>query len=149
MLNAQPSFTRTPIALIALRWLATLHIIGGIGLAISLWLPSLHPLILKTMYGNTPIDNPQQTLFWICIMGPTVASWGVLCRICVDYFAEQPSKRTYRRLILAMAVWAPLDTTMCLSNGIYIAGFLNASVVLLFWYLCHRLWLGQQQGMTR
>lgn len=73
-------------------------------------------------------------------MGPTIASWGVLCRICVDYFAEQPNKRTYRRLVLALLVWAPLDTTMCISQGIYLAAFLNASVVLLFWYLCHRLW---------
>ncbi len=147
MLNEQPSFTRVPATLIALRGLATIHIVGGIGLALMLWLPSLHPMILQMMYGNTPITDPEQTVFWICIMGPTVASWGVLCRIAVDYFAEQPSKRTYRRLVLALLVWAPLDTTMCLSHGIYIAGILNASVVLLFWYLCHRLWLSRQHGI--
>ncbi len=148
MINAQPSFTRTPAPLIALRWLATLHVIGGIALAMMLWIPSSHPLILSLMYGDTPINNPQHVIFWICLMGPTVASWGVLCRICVDYFAEQPSQRTYRRLILALLVWAPLDTSMCLSHGIYIAGILNASVVLLFWYLCHRLWQKRQQGIA-
>jgi hypothetical protein len=136
----ESDMSRVAPALTVLRWIANLHVIGGLCLALLLWIPSLHPLLLKLIYGNTPITNPQQTIFWICVLGPTVASWGVLCRICVDYFAEQPNKRTYHRLILALLVWAPLDTTMCISQGIYLAAFLNVSVVILFWYLCHRIW---------
>ena len=131
---------RTPRTLLGLRWIANLHVIGGLCLAILLWIPSFHPTLLKLIYGDTPITNPQHIIFWICILGPTIASWGVLCRICVDYFAEQPNKRTYRRLILALLVWAPLDSTMCISQGISLGAVMNASVVILFWYLCHRLW---------
>jgi len=135
--------TRIPRTLLGLRWIANLHVIGGLCLALLLWIPSFHPVLLRLIYGDTPITNPQQTIFWICILGPTIASWGVLCRISVDYFAEQPNKRTYQRLILALLVWAPLDATMCITQGIYLAAFLNASVVLLFWFLCHRLWRSQ------
>lgn len=86
----------------------------------------------------SPTRNKPYSGFVLWVQPSLVG--GVLCRICVDYFAEQPNKRTYRRLVLALLVWAPLDTTMCISQGIYLAAFLNASVVLLFWYLCHRLW---------
>ena len=143
-MTTEQSAIQNTQSLIALRWIANLHVLGGLCLAIVLWIPALHPLLLKTLYGDTPVTASAQTLFWICILGPTVASWGVLCRICVDYFAEQPNTRTYRRLILSLLVWAPLDTTMCLTHGVYLAGILNASVVILFWYLCHRIWHDHQ-----
>ncbi len=135
--------------LIALRWIANTHVIAGLVLAMVLWIPALHPWLLKTLYGNTPISASTQTIFWICILGPTIASWGVLCRICIDYFAEQPCKRTYQRLILSLLVWAPIDTTMCFTHGVYLAGILNASVVILFWYLCHRIWRDHQNEQQR
>lgn len=135
--------SKTPRALLGLRWIANLHVIGGLSLAVMLWLPAFHPILLRFIYGDTPITNPQQTIFWICILGPTIASWGVLCRISVDYFAEQPNKRTYQRLVFALLVWAPLDTTMCISQVLYLAAILNASVVILFWFLCYRLWRKQ------
>ena len=131
-------------SLIGLRWIANVHVIGGLCLAMVLWIPALHLLLLKILYGSTPVIDSAQTLFWICILGPTVASWGVLCRICVDYFAEQPCTRTYRRLILSLLVWAPIDATMCVTHGVHIAAILNTSVVILFWYLCHQIWRDHQ-----
>ncbi len=123
-----------------LKALAYLHIIGGIVLALLWWLPRFHPVLLTTLYMHNIPNQPPLNVFGLCLLGPTVASWGVLCRLGLDYLVHAPSQRAYRGLLLAIWIWAPLDTAMCLSQGIMLAAIANISMIILFSFLLHRLW---------
>lgn len=123
-----------------LKALAHLHIIGGIALALVWWIPNFHSVLLATLYMQHIPNQLPLNVFGLCLLGPTVASWGILCRLGLDYLVSLPNKRTYIGLLLAIWIWAPLDTAMCLSQGIIIAAIANISMIILFTGLLHRLW---------
>lgn len=118
-----------------LKLIAIGHIVGGLLLCLLYFIAPLHTPLLQAVYASQPerLSNTPQLIFWLCILGPTIASWGVLFFTLLQQFAQHPSPSSWRGMIVAVLVWAPLDSTLCLLNGIAAgaAGNLAVTVALL------------------
>jgi hypothetical protein len=126
-----------------LQLLAIGHIFAGLALFALFFMPFLHTEFLSLIYiGNqTELDthNNSQLPFWICIFGPTLASWGVLLLALIKRYFAQPDRSLWWYFIAALCVWAPLDSLLCLMNGLYIGALLNALVLSAFLILWFRV----------
>lgn len=67
--------------------------------------------------------------FFVAVLGPTIASWGLLFAVVVAQFYERPSPRLWKLLVAAVLIWAPLDTMLCLYYGLWSGAVLNGIVV--------------------
>jgi|GEM_PF-2440098 len=131
--------TCSSLILLCLRIFAYGHIAGGLLLAVIYWFPDLYTVLIPALDPTQHAPFNEPTAFWMCILGPTVASWGVLCLMAIDHFVEHCTLRTFSRLMFALAVWAPVDALMCLHHGMRYAAILNTLVVVFFAVLCYRL----------
>ena len=71
-------------------------------------------------------------MFLISVFGPTVASWGVLFFALARTYFRNPTTSLWWVLVLSIAVWAPIDSALCVYYGLYSAVALNAAVTALF-----------------
>jgi hypothetical protein len=116
-----------------LLWVGPLHVVGGLLLFLTAFLPDLQ----NTIAATTGLAGENFSPFLFAVFGPTVASWGVLFTAVVCQFNDYPTRRLWRAMVLAVAVWAPLDTGLCLYYGVYGGVVVNGVVVvLLFGLLC-------------
>lgn len=122
-----------------LKLLGLAHIFGGLLLSTLLFIEPLHPLALKVIYGSTSVANQSQIFFWLSILGPSIASWGVLFYLAVCLYFDQPSPQTLRMMVASILIWAPLDSALCIYNGIFVGAIGNALVVLIFLILLYRV----------
>lgn len=113
-----------------LRLLAIGHIAGGVALWLLYFIEPLHTPLLQLVYANQPdkLVNIPQLAFWLCILGPTIASWGLLFLALVHQYTITPSTFLWRCMVGAVLLWAPLDSTLCLLNGIVAGAVGNAAV---------------------
>lgn len=111
-----------------LSLIAVLHIVSG--LALPLLLPSW-PALIAAMPANAG--------FWAAVFGPTVASWGVLMFVLVRHGLRARQRWACDALLLALMVWAPLDSLLCWRAGFPAAIALNAvaaaSIAVPLWML--------------
>jgi hypothetical protein len=111
-----------------LKLAGPIHVIGGLLLfaaGFSPWaLSHLQPLLI----GNS---DYVWSAYFVSILGPTIASWGVLFAALVNQFYETPSLRLWRSLVLAILVWAPLDTALSLRYGITLGAVVNTTIVFI------------------
>lgn len=117
-----------------LKLLAISHTIAGILLCLVFFLPSLHAPMVALIYlgqANTSVFS-EQLPFWVCVFGPTLASWGVLSLALFEQYFRAPSTRLWWQFLLALMVWAPLDTLLCITNNLYIGAVLNTLVLIAF-----------------
>lgn len=118
-----------------LRLLAIAHIAGGVALWLLYFIEPLHAPLLQLVYASQPdkLANTPQLAFWISILGPTIASWGLLFLALVHQYVITPTLFLWRCMVAAILLWAPLDSTLCLLNGIVAGAIGNAvmTVVLL------------------
>lgn len=112
-----------------LYWLGPAHIVAGLLLALTVFVPDAQVLIARM--SNLPANHPH-TPFLLAVIGPTVASWGVLFTAIVTVFLEHPSPALWRAMVWSIAVWAPLDTALCLWFKAYGAAAMNGLVLILF-----------------
>jgi len=126
-----------------LKTLAIAHIMGGLILSSLIFIEPAHSVVLQLIYGSnafTFIDSTEdQTIFWISILGPTIASWGLLFFFVVEHYFSRPSRYTFKIMVGSILVWAPLDSALCLYNGIYVGAAANALVLLVFLVLFYRV----------
>ncbi len=122
-----------------LKLLALAHILGGLAVSSLLFIEPLHPIMLEVIYGSSSVPNQQQIFFWLSILGPTIASWGVLFYLAVCQYFSHPSPTSLKMMAASILVWAPLDSALCLVNGIYIGALGNALVLLVFMVLLYRV----------
>lgn len=113
-----------------LKLIASGHIIGGLVLWLLYFIEPLHNPLLQAVYAGQPekLANTSQLAFWLCILGPTIASWGVLFLALVHQYFITPTAFLWRCLVAAVLLWAPLDSTLCLLNGIVAGAVGNAAV---------------------
>ena len=102
------------------------HIIGGLLLFITAFVPAAQTLLEELL--SRSIDLAWSP-FFVAILGPTIASWGVLFTTVVSQFFSSPSPGLWKAMVASVAVWAPLDTALCLYFGVYGGALVNAVVV--------------------
>ena len=130
-----------------LKLVGPLHVVGGLLLFMSAFFPSTQAAIASLV--NLPADQDFSP-FFVAILGPTIASWGVLFWAVVTQFYAAPSPGLWKALVLSVVVWAPLDTGLCLYFGVYGGAVVNAVVVVvLIGLLVNVKSLAYQAGETR
>jgi len=109
-----------------LRFVGPVHVIGGLLLFLSGFVPATHAL-MERAFSSTPelVWSP----FFVAVLGPTIASWGVLFTALVAQFFSTPTRRLWKALIWSVAIWAPLDSALCLYFGVYAGAVVNTVVV--------------------
>ena len=122
-----------------LKLFGIFHIVGGLLLSTFVFIEPMHSFVLEVLYGTDTIINQQQIVFWISILGPTIASWGVLFFLSVTQYFENPTKQGFWMLVGSIIIWAPIDSALCAYNGIILGAVANGSVVLVFLVLLFRI----------
>ncbi|MEE9412182.1 MAG: hypothetical protein V3V22_03925 [Methylococcales bacterium] len=113
-----------------LQLIAVLHIIGGLLLP---WLvqTSLADDYVLSIMQNFKVNDPgadRLVRFLVGILGPTIASWGVLLLYVVNSFFHQPTITAWWTIIIAGLVWAPYDSWLSIQHGIYLNATFNGVV---------------------
>jgi hypothetical protein len=110
-----------------LKLVGPAHIAGGLLVFTSGFIPTAQAW-LESLFAQT--GELVWSPFFVAVLGPTIASWGLLFAVVVNQFYETPSPRLWKSLVAAVAIWAPLDTALCLYFGLYAGAVLNAVVVV-------------------
>ena len=110
-----------------LSWVGPLHVVAGLLLFLTAFLPGVQDYLA----GAAGLTDNNYSPFLFAVFGPTVASWGVLFGVVVQQFIEYPSRRLWNAMVLAVLIWAPLDTSLCLYYGVYGGVVVNALVTVL------------------
>ena len=124
-----------------LTFLAVGHIAAGLLLCALYFVNPLHIPLLQAVYIAQPtaLSNESQLVFWLCILGPTIASWGVLFFALVHQYFLTPTLFLWRCMVAAILIWAPLDSLLCTLNGIYAGAMGNLAVTIIFLILLFRI----------
>jgi hypothetical protein len=104
------------------------HVAVGLGFAALPLAPSLHSSLAGVIFGASKAT--EEVRFLLSVVGPTIASWGVLFYALVRTFFRNPTRGSWWALVLSIAIWAPLDSALCAYYGLYPAIALNAVVAL-------------------
>ena len=118
-----------------LSWVGPLHIVAGLLLFLTAFLPGVQTMIAV----NVGLAGESFSPFLFAVLGPTVASWGVLFTAVVRQFIDYPTRRLWNAMLLAIVVWAPLDTGLCLYYGVYGGVAVNGLVVVLLLVLLFKV----------
>jgi hypothetical protein len=102
------------------------HIVGGLLLFLTAFSPAAQA-ILEDLLSTSA--NLEWSPFFIAVLGPTIASWGVLFTVVVTQFLAAPSPGLWKAMVISVAIWAPLDTALCLYFSVYGGAVVNAVIV--------------------
>lgn len=126
-----------------LQLYALAHIIGGLLLP---WLVDTavfadYNAALAQAFGLHNAASRRQAIFLTGLMGPTIASWGVLLLVLVQLSFARPTPMAWWGMVLAGLVWAPYDSLLSWQQGIYLNALINAAsllaLLLPLWLLRH------------
>lgn len=110
-----------------LKIVGPIHIVGGLLIFATGFVPVAQAIL-------EPLIATSGDLVWspflLAVLGPTIASWGVLFTTLVSQFLSAPTPGLWKAMVWSVAVWAPLDTALCLRFRVYDGAILNAAVVL-------------------
>ena len=115
-----------------LKLVGPMHVVGGLLLFMSAFFPPAQVAIVSLV--NLPAGQ-EFSPFFVAILGPTIAGWGVLFSAVVTQFYAAPSPGLWKALVLSVAIWAPLDTGLCLYFGVYGGAVVNTVVVVVLFGL--------------
>ena len=108
-----------------LGWIGPVRIAGGLLLAASGISPDLQGMLQTQL---RPPDDFVWSPFFAAVLGPTIASWGVLFTAIAREFLASPTSRLWNVLALSIAIWLPLDTGLYLWYGLVSGAVINAIV---------------------
>ena len=111
-----------------LKAVGPVHIVGGLLVFLSGFVPPAQRM-LESLFAVA--DGFVWSPFFVAILGPTIASWGVLFAAIVNQFFATPSPGLWRAMLLSVVIWAPLDTALCVYFGLYGGAIVNAVVVII------------------
>ena len=114
------------MALRLLSLVGPIHIIAGLLVFSTAFFPGIQRSMAELAGLTDEIFSP----FLFAVFGATIASWGVLFCVVVSQYRDYPTKRLWNAMLIAILVWAPLDTGLCLYYGVYGAAMLNMVVVI-------------------
>ena len=116
-----------------LQLIACLHIVGGIVL----------PFLVETSVFNVYLQHLEHAFnlenkgpgaeirFLVGLLGPTIASWGILFLFAINTGFSNPNPRAWWFIIIACTVWAPYDSWISQTHGVYLNAIFNCIV-----YVC-------------
>jgi hypothetical protein len=113
------------------------HVIAGVLLAALPLAPSVHSGLVVAIFGGR--KTTEEVLFLVSAFGPTIASWGVLFYALVRAFFRNPTSGTWWALVLAVVIWAPLDSALCIHYGLYAVVAANMVIAVVFLVLLLRV----------
>ena len=120
------------MALRILAWVGPLHVIGGIALFATAFFPDFQQQLAAVLR----LEGDHFSPFLLAVLGPTIASWGVLFTALVRQYADFPTRRVWNALVFSIIVWAAFDTSLCVYFGVSGAVVVNVIVVVvLLWLL--------------
>ena len=114
------------MALRLLSLVGPIHIVGGL----LVFLTAFFPQIQLAMAELAGLTDANFSPFLFAVIGATIASWGVLFCAVVSQYRDYPTKRLWNAMLIAILVWAPLDTGLCLYYGVYGGAALNSVVIV-------------------
>ncbi len=115
------------MAIKILSWVGPLHILVGLLLFLTVFVPDLQ----SSIAASAGLVDANYSPFLFAVIGPTVASWGVLFTAVVRQFVDYPTRRLWNAMVLAVAVWAPLDIGVCWYYGVVRGAVADGIVFLL------------------
>ncbi len=110
-----------------LKLVGPAHVAGGLLVFLSGFIPAAQ-VWFESLFAKT--GDLVWSPFFVAVLGPTIASWGLLFAVVVNQFYAAPSPRLWKALVAAVAIWAPLDTALCLYFGLYGGAVLNSIIVV-------------------
>lgn len=111
-----------------LKLVGPVHVVGGVMLFISGFVPPFQDIVIRLLPTS---ETFVWSSFFVAVLGPTIASWGVLFGALVKQFYVAPSATVWRTMLYAVLVWAPLDTALCWHYGLWGGVILNAIVFVI------------------
>ncbi len=115
------------MAIKILSWVGPLHILGGLLLFLTVFVPDVQ----VTIATSAGLTDANFSPFLFAVLGPTVASWGVLFTAVVRQFVDYPTRRLWHAMVLAVVIWAPLDVGLCWYYGVIVGAVADGIVFLL------------------
>ena len=110
-----------------LKLVGPVHIVGGLALFASGFVPGMQLKVLELL----PVaPGFAWSPFFVAVLGPTIASWGVLFGALAHHFFIAPSEPSWRAMLFAVLIWAPLDSALCLYYGVWAGAVLNVIVTI-------------------
>jgi len=88
----------------ALEWLALLHVIAGLAWPL---------LVVGSTWLDRWIPEVAEHRFWAALIGPTIASWGLLFWFGARHGLRRGQRWVCHALIAAILTWLPLDFALC------------------------------------
>jgi len=110
-----------------LKLVGPIHVVGGLLLFAAAFSPATLDMLKPLLVGN---DDFVWSAFFVTVLGPTIASWGILFAALVNQFYAAPSLNLWRSLVISVVVWAPLDTILCVRYGLSVGVTVNFIVVV-------------------
>lgn len=94
-----------------LQIVAFLHIVGGLLLPFLVYTPVFYPYYqhLAQAFDRETSASRAEVGFLVGLIGPTIASWGVLFLYTVNSAFADPNPRAWWSIVIACMVWAPYD----------------------------------------
>lgn len=111
-----------------LRLIGPAHVIGGLLLFSTGFIPSAQHL-LESLFVTS--DDFIWSPFFVAVLGPTIASWGVLFSAVVRQYLNTRAPGAWRTLVIAAAVWVLFDTLLCVYFGLNRGALFNAGMIVL------------------
>lgn len=123
------------MAIKILSWVGPLHILAGLLLFLTAFVPDIQ----SSIAASAGLVDANYSPFLFAVLGPTVASWGILFTAVVRQFIDYPTRRLWNALVLAVAVWAPLDIGLCWYYGVNVGAVADGLVFLLLFVLLYNV----------
>jgi hypothetical protein len=110
-----------------LQIIAGLHIVGGVLLPFlaELAIFNFYYQHLPDAFNSEILGLGPGTKFLVGILGPTIASWGILFLYVVNTAFANPNRRSWWFIVMACLVWAPYDSVLSIYYGVYLNALLN------------------------
>lgn len=99
-----PVDVRTASLCGGLEALALLHVVCGLAWPL---------LVVGTTLADRWLPGIAANRYWCALIGPTIASWGLLLWFVVHYGLRRGQRWAADAAIAAILVWLPLDFALC------------------------------------
>lgn len=112
--------------------IATGHIIGGLLLPVIVHTP-VFAGYQQHLINVLAITNPgsvEGIQFLVAILGPTIASWGILFFAAVKHAFARPTPESWWTIAIASSIWAIYDSCLSLYYGVFWNAGLNLIVFI-------------------
>lgn len=116
-----------------LSFLAIMHIIIGITLPflVETRLFDYYNHKMLAAFNSASHDAMEIGKFMLGILGPSIASWGILFLFLVRHAYQTGSKSAFKVMLVAIVGWSSYDMALSLMAGVYLNIIIDMVVMTL------------------